>query len=473
MFNFLTQAFTSESASPASGTFARGIHPDAHKELAREQAIEVLPLPKKLRIPLTQHIGAPAAAAVEARTVLEAGDPIGTAASFVSANIHTPVAGKVAKFVNVTLANGRHVSAVPLTCGKEQPTESEIYDRLFAGEWPIMSYTDFTPDGIREKVLAAGIVGMGGAAFPTHVKLATNEKTPVDTILVNGCECEPYLTSDERVMREAPNALLAGALLTAHAVGAKDVIIATEVEKTQVISSLKAALAKITTTHIRIHIKPLASKYPMGGEKQTVRAALGRTIPNGGLPLNVGVVVINASTVTAIAQAVYRDLPLTHRVVTVTGSGISQPKNILAPIGASYQELIDFCGGINEDTTARIISGGPMMGFAIGDLETPVTKGTSGICVLTNNEVHREEETNCIRCGHCVDVCPLGLIPTKIALASRGLNWEMAERFYIQTCMECGCCAYECPASLPLVQMIRMGKANIAKNKAQNKGAGK
>jgi electron transport complex protein RnfC len=238
------------------------------------------------------------------------------------------------------------------------------------------------------------------------------------------------------------------------------VIVGIEDNKPEALERMRAAAADTD-----VEVMALRTKYPMGGEKQLIRAMVQRTVPTGGLPLAVGVVVTNVGTSAAVARAVLRGKPLTHRVITVTGAGIREPKNVLAPIGVSFAALIDFCGGFTEDA-ARVIAGGPMMGFALGSLEVPVTKGTSGITILTQTEVERAAETACIRCGRCVDVCPLGLVPTRIALAARHRNWEQAERHHIMACMECGCCAYTCPASIPLVQLIRSGKVQLIKRKS-------
>ena len=274
---------------------------------------------------------------------------------------------------------------------------------------------------------------------------------------MNGCECEPYLTADYRLMVEFPAPILTGALLAARACGASDVVIAIEDNKPLAIDILRRA-AKGTG----IRIVELATKYPQGSEKQTILATLGRTVPGGGLPLDVGAVVINVGTVATLARAVLRGKPLTHRIVTVSGKGIKRPRNLLVPVGTRYAELIDYCGGLTDDA-ARILAGGRMMGFPLGDLEWPVTKGTSGSTALREEDVLRTRETNCVRCGRCVDVCPMNLVPSRLALASRNEDWDLVRKYHISSCVECGCCAYRCPAGIPLVQLIRMGKAQMAK----------
>jgi electron transport complex protein RnfC len=300
---------------------------------------------------------------------------------------------------------------------------------------------------------------LGGAAFPTHVKLSRNDSKPVDTLLINGCECEPYLTADYRLMLEAAEPIIAGTLLARQATGAEHALICIEDNKPEAIRILRDA-AVGTPLEVRV----LKTKYPQGGEKQLVLAATGREVPGGGLPLDVGVVVVNVATTAALARAVLRGEPLTHRVVTVSGGGIRQPKNLLVPIGTTYGALIRACGGVTEDAS-RVVAGGPMMGFTLSTadetselLPTPVTKGTSGITVLTRRDVQRSDQTACIRCGRCVAVCPMRLVPTKLALATRSGSREVLQRYHAAACVECGCCAYGCPANIPLVQLIRVGK---------------
>ncbi len=448
----------SVTAVRGRGTFARGVHPPEHKELAANAAIEVLPTPAKVSIPLIQHLGAPCSATVAPRTEVALGDVIGDTEAFVSAPVHASVAGKTSKVTVTTLPNGRHVSVVPIKADEEQALAGRaLFDALFGGDWPLGDLDERDPDAIVKAARWGGLVGLGGAAFPTHVKLKRNEKKPIRTLLVNGCECEPYLTSDDRIMNEAPAAVVAGGLLAARAAGAEEVIIAVEDNKPRAAKALADAAAGT-----RAQVRTVRTKYPQGGEKQLVVALLRKEVPTGGLPLDVGVVVSNVGTCVALANAVLRERPLTHRVITVTGGGIREPKNVLAPIGVTYREIIEFCGGMTEDAE-RVVAGGPMMGFTLGFLDVPVTKGTSGITVLTRREVTRVRETTCVRCGRCVDVCPLNLVPTRLAMAARAGDTELAKRYYLTACMECGCCSYVCPAGLPLVQLIRAGKVQLQK----------
>lgn len=443
---------------PGSGTFARGVHPAGNKALSDQTAIETVATPKLVKIALQQHLGAPCESLVKSKQEVVVGEEIGSVDAFVTSPVHASINGVVARVGAVTLPNGRHVKSIPIKAGEEQLEGQALVDDLFGGDWELGSLTDHDPQDIMVAVKKAGIVGQGGAAFPTHVKLARNPEKPVDTLLVNGCECEPYLTADHRVMLEAPVPVIAGARLAAHACGAERVVIAIEDNKPDAVKAMAEA-----AEGTGVIVTPVKTKYPMGGERQVIPAVLKREVPTGGLPLDIGVVVINVATAAAMARAVLRGKALTHRVVTMTGRGLERPANLLVPVGISYQELIDHCGGLRADA-ARVIAGGPMMGFTMGLLDAPVTKGTSGVVVLTHDDVRAADETACVRCGRCVDICPLNLVPTRLALASKHRDWELARRYHLQACMECGCCAYVCPANIPLVQLIRMGKAELPRD---------
>ncbi len=439
----------------SGGTFPRGVHPPERKTFSEDAPIEVMPPPKKVTIPLLQNVGAPCEPIVKPKTMVEFGQKIAQGKGFVSATLHAPIAGKVLKTGVTTLSNGRHVSAIPIKADGEQLSGDALWNEIFGGEWPREGFDSLDPQEIVKAIQEAGIVGLGGAAFPTHVKYAPNEEKPIDVVLINACECEPYLTSDYRVMLDAPDPVISGALIAGRATGAKEIIIGIEDNKPKAVEVMRKAAAG---TGIKIAV--LHTKYPQGSEKQLILAATGRKVPLGGLPLDVGVAVSNVGTAAAIARAVLRGKPLTHRVISVTGAGIKTPRNLLAPIGMGMGELIDFCGGL-KDEAARLVAGGPMMGFAFSDPDAPVTKGTSGITVLTHEDLKREEETNCVRCGRCVDVCPMNLVPTKLALASRHKDIDLARTYNIMACFECGSCAYICPANIPLVQLVRTGKAVV------------
>jgi Na+-translocating ferredoxin:NAD+ oxidoreductase subunit C len=436
-------------------TFPRGVHPHDWKELSANAAIEVVPTPESVTIPLLQHIGSPNELIVKPRQQVALGEKIAESKAFVSAPVHSPVAGVIGAAGMVSLPNARHVPCVSIEAKGPQLEGRALWDEVFGGDWPTNGAAGGSGERILQAIREGGLVGMGGAGFPTHVKLAPNAEKPVDTLLVNGCECEPYLTGDYRLMIEAPGPIIAGALLAAKAGGAERIVLAIEDNKPDAIWAMRAA-----AEGKGIEVVAVAAKYPMGGERQLVVAAVGRVVPTGGLPLDCGVVVINVGTAAAVARAVLRGKPLTHRVITVSGQGVNRPCNLLCPIGASYRQLINVAGGLT-DQAVRVVAGGPMMGFAVNDLDEPVTKGAGGITVLTRRDVGAPEETPCIRCGRCVDVCPLRLTPTRIALAARNKDWDLARRYYMAACVECGCCAYACPARIPLVQIIRAGKATM------------
>ena len=439
-------------------TFARGVHPPERKGLVAGDPIEVLPGVEEVRIPLLQHLGAPCRPVLKPRTEVAVGDVVGEATGFVSAPVHSSVDGVTARESVTTLPNGRHVPVVPIKAADEQRLWGEaLFADVFGGQWPTDGLDRYEAKQIADAAAAAGLVGQGGAAFPTHVKLTPNEEKPIDTLLVNGCECEPYLAADYRLMLEASPPVISGALLARRAVGASEVIICIEDNKPKAVEAIRTA-AEGTPVQVQV----VKTKYPQGGEKQLIPAVLRREVPGGGLPLDVGVVVINVGTAAALARAVLRGKPLTHRIVSVSGLGIRRPKNLLVPIGASYRTLIDYCGGL-RDTAARVVSGGPMMGFTLGTLDVPVTKGTSGITVLSREEVRQASPSACVRCGRCVDACPMRLVPTRLALAARAGDGALAQRYHVGLCMECGCCAYVCPAGLPLVQLIRLGKILVSK----------
>jgi len=439
-------------------TFARGVHPPSLKHLAREVPVEVLPSPGAVTVPLLQHTGAPCEPLVKPKQAVTLGQKIGSSETFISAAVHASIAGVVQMGSVATLPNGRHVRTIPIQADGQQLAGKALWEDVFGGDWLTDAAGRFEPSAIVQSVREAGVVGLGGAAFPTHVKITPNPKKPVDTLLVNGCECEPYLTADYRLMLEAPGPIVAGAMLAAHACGAGRLVLAVEDDKQAAAEAMEKA-AKGTLLKVVV----VKTKYPMGGERQLVLAVLKREVPTGGLPLDVGVVVMNVGTAAAVARAVLRGKPLTHRIVSVTGRGVAIPKNLLVPIGVSYGELIQYCGGLTPQA-ARVLAGGPMMGQAVPALSAPVTKGTSGVVVLTEEDVRQVQETSCVRCGRCVDVCPLRLVPTKIALASRHKDWDLARRYYVTACCECGCCAYVCPARIPLTQLIRVGKAHLPKN---------
>ncbi|MGD9732101.1 MAG: electron transport complex subunit RsxC [Desulfamplus sp.] len=441
---------------PGKGSFPHGIHPPGNKFYSAGVEVEVIPTPEKVVIPLLQNVGAPCEPVVKPKQAVSWGEMIGEGQAFISANLHSPLAGKVKKLTVATLVNGRHLPAIEIQADGEQPDPASIWNEMKKRDWSFSDVSNYAPDVISKMIHESGIVGLGGAAFPTHVKVMPNEKRIIDSFLVNGCECEPYLTCDYRMMREAPEAIVTGALLAGRAVSAKEIFICIEDNKPEAIEAINKA-----TANTSVKVAVVKTKYPQGSEKQLIKAVLNINVPLGGLPADVGVAMSNVGTMAAVAMGVMRKVPLTHRVVSVTGGGIANPKNLFVPIGISMGELIDYCGGLTKDA-ARVIAGGPMMGFSFSDMTTPVTKGTSGITVLTHEDTIRGEETSCVRCGRCVDACPMNLVPTRLAMAARYNNPALARKYKINACFECGSCTYVCPANIKLVQLIRTGKAQVA-----------
>ena len=429
-------------------SFRNGVHPPEHKELTSAIASRRLPFSDEIILPLSQHIGRPAEALVKPGDRVERGDVIAESSGFVSSRVHASAAGIV-----------KSIEHWPHPAGAMQPSvriEVDPHSTQLQRPRLVPHWDEVPAEQLSEEISKAGIVGLGGAAFPSHVKLRPPEDQPVDVLMVNGCECEPYLSADNRLMIEAASPVINGALLAARAAGAERIVVSIEDNKPEALAAMREAAAGSG-----VEVSSIATKYPQGAEKQLVLVTLGRTVPRGGLPLDVGVVVVNVGTAAAIARAVQRGKPLTHRIVTVSGDGIATPKNVLVPIGTAYRDVIEFAGGLRSDA-ARVIAGGPMMGFTLGEFGVPVTKGTSGITVLTHDNLRQAEETACVRCGRCVDVCPMKLVPTRIALAARYGSWDLVGRFHADACMECGCCAFECPAQIPLVQLIRLGKVHLA-----------
>lgn len=437
---------------PGSGSFQHGIHPPDNKHFSGDCAIEVPPQPDVITLPLLQNIGAPCEPIVKPKQHVTAGEQVARGRAFISAPLHSPITGIVQKMTMTTLPNGMHLPAMRIKADGDQLTGQELYDDIFGGAWPTECPDDLGPKQIADAIYDAGIVGLGGAAFPTHVKMLVHETRMIDSLIINGCECEPYLTSDYRLMVEAPATVISGALMAGRATEAKEIIICIEDNKPRAIQALRE-MARDTVIKIAV----VKTKYPQGSEKQLIKAVLNLEVPLGGLPSDVGVAMSNVGTIAAIARGVLRGKPLTHRVISVSGAGVQRPKNLLVPIGVRIGDILAYCGGLTPDA-ARIIAGGPLMGFSFSNLDTPVTKGTSGITVLSQTDAHRKKETACIRCGQCVDACPMNLVPTKLAMAARYQNTSLAVRYNITACFECGCCTYVCPANIKLVQLIRTGK---------------
>jgi len=437
-------------------SFHRGIHPPHRKHDTESKPIQLFVPRADMVVPLAQHIGAACEPLVKPRQDISYAEKIADTASFVSAPIHASVSGKTGAGTIALLPSGRRVPALTIKPAEDgEALPADFLPQFLNRHWDHVEPTAYEPDAICQAIRDGGIVGLGGATFPTHVKLKRNPDRPVDTVVLNGCECEPYLTSDHRLMVEAPEAIVVGLQLAMHAVGASRGIIAIENNKPDAIDAMRNAAKDRPGLEVAV----CATKYPMGGERQLVPAVLDRVVPSApkGLPLDVGVVLVNVATAHSIARAVVHHQPLTHRVVTVTGRGVEQPGNWLVPVGTLFSELIEACGGIKHKTF-KVLAGGPMMGPTVPNLNVPVIKGTGGITVMIEEETAHWNESPCIRCSKCIDNCPLHLSPTKIAHAIKFRDYDLANRYDMMACCECGCCAYVCPAQIPLAQYIRAGK---------------
>lgn len=432
-------------------TFPRGVHPREKKEATSDQPIVPLPPPERVVIPLLQHFGAPARPAVKKGQAVLLGQMIGEAPGLFSAHVHASVSGAVLAVEEHGHSGGYPVPAVVIS--------NDGQDRTASGAGVEPDAFSLSPDEIRQKVKAAGIVGLGGAAFPTAVKLSPPKDKPIDILIINGCECEPMLTADYRLMLEHPGAILKGAALARTAVGAQKIIIGIEDNKADAADVLLREAGLFPA-----EIQRLKTKYPQGAEKNLIYALLRREVPRGGLPFDVGVVVQNVGTSKAIWEAVSAGKPLYERVITVGGPGIREPKNLLARVGTPFRTAVEFCGGLQDDANT-LIMGGPMMGVAQWSLDTPIVKGTSGI--LAWHSPVTATEYPCIRCGRCIEHCPMGLSPTQLHKFVRYEKWADAEDWGVLDCVECGCCQYTCPSKIPLVHWMRLGKNKI--NRAKRK----
>lgn len=427
-----------------------GVHPSENK-LSRGSAVETLPLPDLVNIPLSQHIGAPATAKVAKGDRVLAGQLIAEATGFMSANIHAPVSG-VVKAVEA-VPNGQGMRQPMITIQREGDQWAEGIDRDPA----LKRDCDLAPAEILDRIKRAGIVGMGGATFPTHVKLAVPPGKKAEFLIINGVECEPYLTSDHRVMLERGEELIVGVTILMKALGVGNAFIGIENNKPDAIAHLTALAA----SYAGVRVVPLKVQYPQGGEKQLIAAVTGREVPPPpALPIDVGAVVCNASTTLAVYEAVQKNKPLLERVVTVTGKGVARPCNLLVRMGTPVSALLEAAGGLPEDA-GKVLNGGPMMGRAMVNLDSPVTKGCSGITVLGGREALRGADSACIKCAKCVSACPMGLEPYLLSKLTRKQAWERLETEQITNCIECGCCQFTCPAYLPLLDYVRLGKQRV------------
>ncbi len=429
--------------------FKGGIHPAYNKEKTAAKSIEELPAPAIAVIPLLQHIGATCTPLVSVGDTVNMGQMIGNSLSPLSSPIHSSVSGKV-----IAIEPHWHPSGVKV---KSIVIENDRQDRLdpscvpFKGE-----ITDLTSEEIIEYAKRAGVVGMGGAAFPLHVKLKNAIENNIETLIINGAECEPYLTADHRGMLEYPRAITGGIQLIMHCLNKNTAILAIESNKSDAIATMEA-----TCEGTGITVEILPTKYPQGGERQIIKAVTGREIPPGKLPLDIGCAVFNIDTCASLFRAVYKGLPLIRRVVTVSGPSVITPKNLLTRVGTPYSEVFDFCGGF-RDNPYKIINGGPMMGSAQHTLDCPVTKSTTALLAFSGTDDESfSPDPVCIRCGRCINVCPMNLMPSMIYKHAMAGEFSDCKKLNVTDCIECGCCSYACLGKLYLVQAMRMAKANI------------
>ena len=426
-----------------------GIHPKSNK-LSAGQPVQILPPPGTVIIPLSQHIGAPASAVVAKGDKVKVGTLIGRAEGTVSANVHSSVSGTVTKVDNVTDGFGL---ARPAVCIQ---TEGDEWEPAIDRSTTLIKEHNLTSEEIISKIDAAGIVGMGGAAFPCKVKLTPPSGSKAEILIINGAECEPYLTADHALMIEKSEEILVGVTLLMKAINVQRAVIGIEDDTPDAIAQLK----KFTPGYPGIEIVTLKKRYPQGGEKQLIDAIVRRQVKSGALPVSVGAIVINIGTTYAVYEAVCKNKPLFERIVTLSGKNVAKPSNFLVRIGTPIDVLIETAGGLPEDT-GKILIGGPMMGKAIINTQAPVTKGCSGIVLLKKEESVRRPMHNCIRCAKCIEACPMGLEPCLLMNITERNDWEEARQNHITDCIECGSCAYSCPANRPLYDYIRHGKMTV------------
>ncbi len=427
-----------------------GVHPEASKQRTAEHGITRLPLPNRLYIPLQQHIGEPAEPEVTVGQKVLKGQLLARSQGLISAPVHAPSSGTIVAIGNFPAP---HPSGLPVcTITLETDGDDRWCDSIQGSDDPFA----LTPQQIAERVGQAGVVGMGGATFPSAIKLNQGLQQPIHTLIVNGSECEPYLTCDDRLMRERPAAVIEGVRLTAIALKVQRIVIAIEDNKLEALTAMRAAATAMSD----VEVIKVPSRYPMGWDKQLIRLITGQEVPHGARTASIGVCVHNVGTVYAVQRALRDGTPLVTRIVTVAGGAIGEPQNLEIPIGTLASELIEFCGGLKKKA-ARLVMGGPMMGQIIPHDSVPMVKGSSGLLALSLKEIDDGPERPCIRCGRCVEACPVGLMPVEMAARLRVDDIEGARDYGVQDCIGCSCCSYVCPSKIPLVHYFNYAKGAL------------
>ena len=433
--------------------FRHGVHPPESKELTAHLPIRRMPFPDEVVLPVRQHAGKPAKPIVKKGDHVLRGDVVAEADGFVSAPVHASASGTVTAVEMWPHPDGSTDLAIRIAVDR--------YSAQLPRPRMVPKWEGLSPDAVVAAVQNGGVVGLGGAAFPTHVKLRPPKDTRIETLIVNGAECEPYLTTDHRIMVEYPERVQFGVRVMLHTLGAKRAIIGVERNKPDAIE----ALTRTLPTDLDVTVLPLTVKYPQGAEKMLIQSVLGLEVPSGKFPAASGVVVQNVGSVASIAEIFETGLPLIERIVTVTGHGVVKPSNLIVPVGTTLRALLDMCGGLTAEA-GEVLVGGPMMGIAQGNLDAPVIKGTTGVVVLTKDEVRDARSLPCIHCGRCLDACPVFLNPSMLGELARVNRYDDMEAMHVMDCMLCGSCSYVCPSNIPLAQLFQLSKASIRRRPA-------